>query len=208
LKQFGKTQLVADLRTADFEELKKVMSKQWGLVRVRNVIQYTRSIFKYGVEADLLATPVRFGPGFARPSKKTLRLDRARKGPKMFEPEEIRAMIDGEARGEENAVKPVKPTTSIKAMILLGINCGFGNSDCATLPLSALDLKRGWVNYHRPKTGITRRCPLWPETIAAIKECLDERCAPSDPENAGLVFITAWGGSWYKEPATTRSQRR
>ncbi len=28
-------------------------------------------------------------------------------------------------------------------MILLGVNCGFGNSDCCSLPLSVLDLKNG-----------------------------------------------------------------
>lgn len=38
-------------------------------------------------------------------------------------------------------------------MILLGVNCGFGNSDCGTLPLKSLDLEGGWVNYHRPKTA-------------------------------------------------------
>ena len=28
----------------------------------------------------------------------------------------------------------------LQAMIFLGINCGFGNADCGTLPLSAVDL--------------------------------------------------------------------
>lgn len=39
-------------------------------------------------------------------------------------------------------------------MILLAVNCGFGNEDCGTLPLSALDLKGGWVAHARPKTGV------------------------------------------------------
>jgi integrase len=55
-----------------------------------------------------------------------------------------------------------------KAMILLGINCGFGNADCGKLPLSAIDFKAGWVNFPRPKTAVERRCPLWPETITAL----------------------------------------
>jgi hypothetical protein len=42
----------------------------------------------------------------------------------------------------------------LKAMILLGINCGFGNSDCAALPQKPLDLDGGWVRFDRPKTGI------------------------------------------------------
>ena len=60
----------------------------------------------------------------------------------------------------------------MKPMILLGINCGFGNADCATLPIRALDLEEGWINFPRPKTGLDRRCPLWPETIKSLQEWL------------------------------------
>ena len=44
----------------------------------------------------------------------------------------------------------------------------FGPSDIARLPQSAIDFKAGWIDYARLKTGIPRRCPLWPETIAAV----------------------------------------
>jgi integrase len=84
-------------------------------------------------------------------------------------------------------------------MVLLGINCGFGNADCGTLPLLALDLERGWVDYPRPKTGIPRRCPLWPETVQALKEALADRPEPKKQEYAGLVFITKYGQPWAKD---------
>ncbi len=84
-------------------------------------------------------------------------------------------------------------------MILLGVNCGFGNADCGTLPLAALDLDGGWINYHRPKTGITRRCPLWPETVAALRELLANRPEPKDSADDDLVFLTVRGGSWHKK---------
>jgi hypothetical protein len=45
-------------------------------------------------------------------------------------------------------------------MMLLGLNAGFGNNDCAALPISALDLDAGSVDFPRPKTGIARRAPL------------------------------------------------
>jgi integrase len=86
-------------------------------------------------------------------------------------------------------------------MILLGANCGFGNSDCGTLPLSAIDLDRGWGNYPRPKTGIARRCPLWPETIAALQEWLRVRPNAKDKVNEGLMFLTGAGGTWTKNTA-------
>jgi integrase len=81
-------------------------------------------------------------------------------------------------------------------MILLGINCGFGNADCGTLPLSAVDLDGAVIDYPRPKTGIPRRCPLWPETVQAFRDALAGRPEPRKPENAGLVFITRFRDSW------------
>ncbi len=53
----------------------------------------------------------------------------------------------------------------LRAMVLLGINCGLGNNDCALLPTSALNLETGWLNFLRPKTGISRECPVWSETV-------------------------------------------
>ncbi|VTR96134.1 site-specific recombinase : Uncharacterized protein OS=Blastopirellula marina DSM 3645 GN=DSM3645_10342 PE=4 SV=1: Phage_integrase [Gemmata massiliana] len=199
VEQFGKNRLAVDVSQDDFAKLRTVMSKKWGPVRVRNFIQQTRSVFKYGYDSELLAAPLRFGPGFARPTKKTLRLERAKKGPRMFEAAEVRALINGAEVQKKDGPRLVRPTTSMKAMILLGVNCGFGNADCGTLPRSALDLEGGWVNYHRPKTGITRRCPLWPETIESLRAVLADRREPRDPADSDLVFITAIGLSWHKE---------
>jgi hypothetical protein len=86
----------------------------------------------------------------------------------------------------------------MKALILLGINCGFGNADWGTLPLSAVNLESGWVDYPRPKTGIARRCSVWPETIEAIKKALVTRPAPKKAEHASLVFLTKYGQPWAK----------
>lgn len=89
----------------------------------------------------------------------------------------------------------------LKTMFLLGINGGLGNSDVVTLPLSALKLKSGWLNFPRPKTGIDRRIPLWPETIASLKEWLDDRPNPASDNADDLVFVTSCGGSWSKTTA-------
>jgi integrase len=183
---FGKQRIVADLGPDDFAILRNKMAKRWGPIRVRDFVQRIRSIFKHALDAGTLDRPMCFGPGFARPTKKTLRLERARKGPKLFTPPQVRAMI-------RKAGQP------LKAMVLLGINCGFGNADCGTLPLTALDLARGWVNYPRPKTGTPRRSPLWPETVAALREALAKRPEPKDPADTGLVFLTVRGGSWHKK---------
>jgi integrase len=184
--EFGKHRLVADLGPDDFAKLRKKMARKWGPVTLGNAIQRVRCIFNYAADNGLIERTVIFGQGFARPSKKTLRLHRAAQGPKLFTREEIHSLL-----GAAN--------TALKAMILLGVNAGYGNADVGTLPLSVVDLERGWVTYYRPKTGINRRCPLWPETIQAIREALADRPEPKKAEHAGLVFITKYGGSWGKE---------
>jgi integrase len=103
----------------------------------------------------------------------------------MFEAEDIRRLLDV-------AGNP------LRAMILLGVNCGFGNADCGKLPLAAVGLKAGWVRYPRPKTGIDRRCPLWPETVEALHAAPARRPTPKDPEYEGLFFVTKYGDSWHK----------
>jgi integrase len=80
-----------------------------------------------------------------------------------------------------------------RAAILLGINCGFGNSDVASLPLSAVDLERGWIDFPRPKTGVHRRCPLWGETADALRAALEQRPKPKHETDAGLFFLARTG---------------
>jgi integrase len=181
---FGKNRLLSDIGPDDFAHLRDKLARKWGPQRLSKTIQFVRCAFKYAYEAGLLDRPVRFGPGFKRPSKKVLRLHRAKQGTKLFTAEEVRNLLH--AGGVQ-----------VRAMILLGINCGFGNSDCGNLPQAALDLERGWADYPRPKTGISRRCPLWPETVAAIREALANRPAPKTEEHARLVFLTRCGDSWH-----------
>jgi integrase len=157
---FGLTRLVTGLAADDFERFRADLAKTCGPVRLGDEVQRTRSVFKYGYEAGLIDRPVRFGPTFKRPSRKVLRRLRADSAPRMFEASDIRQMLDTTRQ-------------PLRTMILLGINCGFGNSDCATLPIQALDLQAGWINYPRPKAV----------------------------EHAGLVFVTQRGGCWKKEIA-------
>jgi integrase len=186
VKHFGRARLVADLDPADFAALRNKLAKRWGPVRLGNAIQRTRSVFKYALDAVLIDKPVRFGPGFTRPTKKVLRLHRAAQGPKLFTAEEVRKLLAA-------AGMP------LKAMVLLGINCGFGTADCGQLPLSAVDLEAGIIDFPRPKTGIPRRCPLWRETVQAVRDALAVRPDPKDPADAGLVLLTPRGRSWHKE---------
>ena len=77
----------------------------------------------------------------------------------------------------------------MSAMILLGLNCGFGCTDCAEIQWKNIDLKNSRVRFPRGKTGIDRNLPLLPETVAALKQV---------PKLGKLVFYTAKGNPWVR----------
>ena len=185
LECFGKRRLVVELTAGDFGALRGVMAKTLGLAARKLEIQKTRAIFNFAYAMDLIDRPVRFGPDFRAPSARVLKKARRQNGAKMFSAEEIRAMLDA-------------ASTQMKAMIVLGINAGYGNNDLGSLPFSALDLERGWVEYARPKTGVDRKCHLWSETIDALKVAIASRPTPKDPADVDLVFIKPKGRPWVR----------
>lgn len=178
---FGRGKLVASLTPRDFQGLRQFFAKGRGLVSVGNHIRHTRILFRFAEESDFIGKPLKFGPGFESPKPETLRKLRQQNPLRMFEAAEIRSLL-----AEANPV--------IRAMILLAINCGFGQTDSASLPEAALDLAGGWVNFPRPKTAVPRRATLWAETVKAIRDVMDrKRPTPKDMSNAGLLFITREG---------------
>lgn len=76
------------------------------------------------------------------------------------------------------------------ALLLLGLNCGFGNTDIGTLKLCDIDLETATVSHARPKTGVERNFILWPQTVEILKAYLkDYRGKPVNEEVAELVFV-------------------
>ena len=180
---FGKGTTVVALTTRDFERLRADFARRLGPVALGNTIGRVRSVFRYGHEAGLLESPVRFGPGFKKPSARILRQTRQKRGLRMFNAPELRAVLN-------------HATGTIRAMILLGINVGMGNTDLAMLPISAVNLETGILDWPRPKTAIPRTVPLWPETREAICKALAVRPCPKDKDEAGLLFIGPRGLSF------------
>lgn len=165
------------LRPDDFESFRTSLANDCGVVTLKSKINRCRVILKFAHDNRLIDVPVAFGKAFDRPSDKTLRKARNEAGPRMFESCEIRAMLD-------NA------DTVLKAMILLGINCGFGNTDVASLPQPSVDLESRWCEFPRSKTEVNRRISLWPETTAALRNALAVRPEPSDSNDSNLFFVT------------------
>jgi integrase len=185
LTEFGKDRLLTDLRSEDFDKLRANFSKGVGPVTVMNLVRLTKIFIKFAYDSDLIDRPIKVGPGFKGPSAKTLRADRQSKRPRMFEAAEIRRILE-------------TAPSHLRAMIFLGINCGFGQSDCSSLPVSAIDLDGSWITYPRPKTAVMRRCPLWSETVDALRQCVATRREPKDSANAGRLFITKQGAAYVR----------
>src|SRR5580704_4355409 len=121
--QFGKDRRIDDLRPDDFEALRKALAKTRGAVAMRNEINHCRIVFKFASDQRLIDRPVHFGQSFDMPTALTLRKARQARGLKLFNVDEVTRIL-------------AAADVQLKAMALLGLNCGFGNTDCATLPQS------------------------------------------------------------------------
>jgi integrase len=182
IEYLGRDQIVEQLSPRDFEKLRAQLATRYSIPTMKAIITQCRAPFRFAkAHRDI---KVDFGDSFAPPSAKSIRIARNKirktDGAKMFEPEEVHQIIDNS-------------NTAMRAMILLGLNCGFGNSDVATLPENAIDFETGWVDHAREKTGVERRIPLWPETVTAIRAAAKIRPKPISAEDKGLLFLTRNG---------------
>jgi integrase len=181
----GRDKRVDDLRPDDFQGLRKALAKTRGAIALKNEVNRVRIVLKFAFDQRLVDRPVHFGQSFDRPSAKTLRAARHAQGVRLFNLDEVTRIL-------------AAADAPMRAMTLLALNCGFGNSDCANLPQSAVDLTAGWIDFPRPKTGIERRTPLWPETVEALRLALAARPEPKDPADGGLVFLNRVGARWVR----------
>ena len=72
----------------------------------------------------------------------------------------------------------------MQAMIWLGLNCGFGCTDCVYLKWIDLNFETDRVILPRRKTGVYRDLPLWSETIKTLQNI---------PRKGSLVFYASKG---------------
>ena len=181
---FGKVRRVDDLRPDDFRRCRSELAQRLGTTSLKNEINRARIIFKYAFDTRLIDQPVNFGQSFDKPSAKMIRKARNDAGQRMFESHEVRATLDA------------VDDPQLKAMILLGMNAGFGNTDCSDFPRSAIEFDTGWIEFPRPKTEVNRRVPMWPETTEALKAAIDCRPNPKDEADADCCFVTIQGNRW------------
>jgi integrase len=180
---FGKTKAVESFGPDQFEQYRFSFPKTWGVHKRKKEIACVRALFNYADAKDKI-TKLKFGPGFDPPDKKAMNLEKQNKervhGGRLFKRDELHQVLDN--------ADPL-----MRALVLVAINAGFGNTDLATITLQYIDLDNGWHHYPRPKTTCARRARLWPETIQAIREWLKVRPRPARPEYANLLFLSRRG---------------
>jgi integrase len=144
---FGRGRATASIEESDLRELRVALSKgkkkpTLGPHTLKRRLIIARMVFPEAAKSKHLKIP----------SKRALRAAKAARGKQLYTAAEIRALVKG-------------AHPSFKWLVLLGINCGFGPRDCELFPGPDGE----WHNFARPKTGIERRCWLWPETVEALK---------------------------------------
>ena len=157
LAHFGPTLEVEPLTHEEFSELRQALAKgkqgqAYSPTTIKRRLTIARMIFALGSEQ--LRLPLPYKKPLQSPSKLLIRRRQRERGVRMYSAAEIRKLV-----------KAAEPR--LKAMILLGINCAFGPTDCETLPARAIE--NDWLTHPRSKTEVDRRCPLWPETAKALK---------------------------------------
>jgi len=182
LNVLGKQVQVANLRPADFGKLKRAFGKTRGPVALANEIRRCKVVFNFAYNNFLIDQAVRYGTQFEPPSARRMREAENARGELMFSADDIALIM-------------AKCSVHLRAMTLLGLNGGFGNSDLAHLPLGSVDIDSGWVDYARQKNKMRRRCPLWDETKKALRLSLEKRPKPKG-RSKSLFFVTKYGGDW------------
>jgi integrase len=166
----GQRQRIKEISTLDLQNYKRKLEKQYSSSKHRlNLhISNLKTLFHWATKNDILKQI----PNIDAVSRSKI----VNKQRRIFTHDEINKLL---------AIADVK----MKAMIWLGLNCGFGCTDCSELKWKHLDLVNGRVIFPRGKTGVPRNLPLWPETIAAPRAV---------PKRGKLVFYTSKGNPFVR----------
>jgi integrase len=169
VKFVGPHQLVSDVSTLDLQNYRtRLIGARNSPNTINNRIAAVKAMYNWALDNEIIDRS---------PRLKALKKVTPQKAEKpTFTPPQIQALLQDAG-------------VQMKAMIWLGLNCGFGCTDCAELRWKNLDLDHGRVTFPRGKTGIGRNLPLWPETVQALQAV---------PRQGELVFSTHSGNPWVR----------
>ena len=165
----GAARLIDSLGPSDFTLRRGQIDSDATPTTVKNQINLTRMVIKWAYDNELLDRPVRFGSNFSRPSAKRIRISR-RSRPKVFSLSEIRKLFK---HGDER----------MQAWILLGMKCGFGNSDLSRLTIMA-DKEAIDAEVKRIRKQLQQKAPEF--VITYKKERVALRSGGEDPVSEAI----------------------
>jgi len=175
VKHIGPNRKIFDITTIDIQNYRARMIKsKKAAVTINNHISAFKAMFHWAGENDVISSLPNLNAIKKIPAPKKFR--------PIFTSEQIKKLLD-------------HANQQMRAMILLGLNCGFGCTDCAELLWKHIDFKEARIHFARGKTGIDRNLPLWSETIEALKALsqINER-----------VFNTRMGNAWVRTIKTVK----
>ena len=143
IRLFGANTPVERLGPRDFQRLRADLQKTHkSLFTIQADIPKIKVYFSWAERQGYINRVPRYGDAMARPSRAALERERSQQPAHVYTAEQLRKAL-------------VVASPTMKAMVLLGVNCGFGNTDCASLTEDKMDLEGGWVTLPRRKTGIS-----------------------------------------------------
>ena len=184
-KALGKYALIA-LRPQHFERYRTVLAKTWTTpITLGVAIQRTRTIFKWAYDMELIDKPIRYGQGFNKPNRKTVRQHQQQSDARLpFTNEELHKLFEG-------------ANSRMQTFMLLGLNCAFGNTDISEFNHGHMKHGETVIDYPRPKTAIPRTSVLWDVTTQMIRKEASE-----DGHRNDAVFATKNGNRYVTKNRT------
>lgn len=173
LKRFGPERPVDAVHVSDWTAWANDMRDRWNDTTMSNHVKRIRTAFNWAYQSALIDKPMRFGPEF--------KTRVARKPKDTYNAAEIRTLID-------------HGSVALRAMVLLGINGGYGNTDCSALTIP--EVQGDVIETPRKKTQIARCVPLWGRTASTVAEAIEVRPRPASRSYAAHVFLTKRGQPW------------
>ena len=140
---------VSDISTMDLQNYRaKLIKTGKAAATVNNHISAIKAMYHWAEENEVISSA---------PNLKAMKKISRQNSPRpTFSVADIRLLL-------------ANADAQMKAMIWLGLNCGFGCTDCSDLQWRHLDMDARRVNYASSKTGVGRNLPLWNETVEALK---------------------------------------
>ncbi len=183
VEYFGKAKPLADLKPSDFERYRNSLPDTWSPVTVSNHLRQVRVFFKYLNDIEATASPINYSRGLKDPPKRAIRKHQAAQEEKLWSSDEIKALIAATRSAAQ------------LSHIYLGINAAYGPADIGRLKTADIDFENSWLGEIRGKTGEARGCWLWPETVAALRQAIDEK--PWNPQYPDLYSLTRNRNPWW-----------